>query len=85
MKYICTINDFGVHEIFMFSNLIDHDVMASNITCMIKERFGKTEEILRLPVSAGFVSPDGICFGKSISLGIKCREERDTELLKAQF
>jgi len=75
-KYIIVKDDFGAPAVVILDKLLSHDKVAAG------------KEVL----SAGFVEiwPDGteikaICYGESISLHIKSRPEKDTELLTKMF
>ena len=46
---------------------------------------GQWEREFRVPVSAGFVSPTGNCYGESISLDLVSRPDEDTKLLNEQY
>ena len=71
-KYIVTKDDVMI----VFSELLQHSTFRSFE-----------------PVSAGFLSinadgkhePTIVCYGESISLGLKSREEEDTQLAKMQI
>ncbi len=76
-KYVC-FKDFKteVERIETFSRNIDHDVFARRHCCV------NTDE---LAISAGFVTEEGICYGESMTLEIRSREEVDTEILRKQL
>ena len=84
MKYICTANEQGKLEIFVFPKSIDHDAMAEVISGIKDSTRGIWSRVMREPVSAGFVSSQKKCHGESITLNLKSREE-DTSLLMSQF
>jgi len=85
MKYICTVDDIGREEIFTFSNNIDHDTFHEGVTALRNQTWGDWERIFRSLISAGFVSKELECYGKSETLKIESRGDKDTELLKKQF
>lgn len=80
MKYIVTINDNGNEEIFVFNEIINHDCMAEVLGYIKNQSFGDWERVRREPISAGFVQ-DGVCYGRSVTLGLSSREGIDTKLL----
>jgi len=84
MKYICVINENDVFEIITFPRHIDHDVMAESVSALKNQTRGSWQRELRTPVSAGFITSDNVCHGKSITLGLEAREE-DTALLERQL
>jgi len=84
MKYICTKSEDDKTEIFTFPNTINHDDMMEAICLIKKSSFNNWERILRVPVSAGFVSSDNKCHGRSETLGLDSREQEDTALLMMQ-
>jgi len=83
MKYIRTADRDGKHEIFVFPASVNHDAMAEVLGRIKNKTTGSWERLRREPVSAGFVSKDGECFGSSVTLGIKS-DPSDTELLLNQ-
>lgn len=61
MKYVCTINEDGLKEIFFFDKHINHDYFY--------EVVGHIEDQFRKKVSAGFTN--GIsCYGRSETLNL---------------
>lgn len=90
MKYLVA-NLEGNDAIFVFPREIDHDRMAEALGAI---RFGYShnwERKLRNAqadgkiVSAGFVSPDGTCHGRSETLDLDSRGPIDTMLLKRWY
>lgn len=81
MKYIVTVTEDGVREIFVFPRSVHHSAMAEAVA-RIKEVNGPHDwrRITRTPVSAGFVDNNGVCHGKSESLRLESSAE-DTALL----
>jgi len=80
MKYIVTTSDEGNEEIFLFPSDIEHVCMAEALSRIKNQSDGNWTRVLRTPVSAGFVSKDGSCYGKSITLELSSREI-DSKLL----
>ena len=78
MKYVCTKDENGKEEIFTFPKSIDHDRFA-NTLCDIGPDFQYRE-----PVSAGFVTRRGKCFGRSETLDLDSRPE-DSDILLMQY
>lgn len=83
MKYICTKGEGNKEEIFTFPGTVDHDAMAEVLGCIKNHTHGNWERVMRTPVSAGFVSDYGGCYGESVTLNLKSRTE-DTALLRSQ-
>jgi hypothetical protein len=83
MKYI-VINHPTLGELIsVFPKHIRHDRFYESIRQI---RFGGEvnweKTLISQPVvSGGFVSPDGVCYGVSESLGVKSRVKQDTALL----
>lgn len=72
MKYVCTINENGLKEIFFFDKHINHDYFY--------EVVGHMEDQFRKKVSAGFT--DGLsCYGRSETLNLDSNSD-DFELTK---
>lgn len=84
MKYITTKNQDDQEEIFIFPNSVDHDAMAEVLGCIKNHTRDPWIRVMREPISAGFVSQDGKCYGESITLNLKSRVE-DSLLLKLQY
>jgi hypothetical protein len=84
MKYITTRSEDGLEEIFLFSAVINHDAMAEVIECIKNRTREPWHRVHRHPISAGFVSADGECYGRSESLRLEARIE-DTGLLRHQL
>lgn len=88
MKYIVA-NIEGHEALFVFPRAIDHDRMAEALECI---RFGYSHNWERklhnarekdgVLLSAGFVE-NGVCHGRSETLGIASRGAKDTALLAA--
>ena len=90
MKYIRfehfdDVNDDWVDEIIVFPRSINHDCMAEVSRGIKDTMHGSWKRIRRAPVSAGFVTSDLKCYGKSESLALESFEEEDTEILRKQF
>lgn len=82
MKYIVAVVE-GKESIFTFPRSVDHDRMAEAIEAI---RFGSERNWSRKfregeVIAAGFVT-DGVCHGRSETLGIESREAKDTALLR---
>ena len=84
MKYIATKTGDEQEEIFVFPNSVDHDAMAEVLGCIKNHTYDPWERVFREPVSAGFVSHDGKCYGESVTLRLKSRIE-DSILLKLLY
>jgi hypothetical protein len=81
MKYLVIELD-GVEDIFIFPRKVDHDRMAES--CMYI-KFGDGRNWDRKyhdgkVISAGFID-NGICHGRSESLSLPSRGDKDTALL----
>ena len=84
MKYIRTEDENGVYEIFIFPRTVNHDAMAEVLSGIKNHTHGDWSRVRRVPISAGFVSSTGKCFGESESLSLVSFPE-DTELLEKQY
>ena len=84
MKYIVTKTEDDKEELFPFPVLIHHDAMAEALNRIKNQTHGDWHRVFRQPVSAGFISAEGTCYGESVTLGLKSRPE-DTELLRRQM
>jgi hypothetical protein len=75
----------GDEQIFVFPKFVDHDRMAEACEAI---RFGSERNWKRAYrsegelVSAGFVD-NGVCHGRSETLDLESRGEKDTALLRA--
>jgi hypothetical protein len=79
MKYIVTEYN-GVEEMFVFPDTINHDCMAEAL-CRIKNTTSSGwVRIPRNPISAGFITVDGECYGRSETLNLDSRGIADTVL-----
>jgi len=83
MKYIVTITDKGLKEIFLFSRSINHKSMMLKVQ-IIRDPM-KTQIDFRQPYSAGFIDETGECYGRSESLDIESKLFEDTTLLKRSY
>ncbi len=83
MKYIVTKCEEGVEEIFVFPSKVHHDAMMEMLEGIKNHTHRPWNRIYRAPVSAGFISSEGKCYGESETLGLKSRPE-DTTLFKNQ-
>jgi len=84
MKYICTIDNTDMMEIFTFPETVNHDAMAEALSSIKNQTHGDWHRVMRTPISAGFVDTHNVCYGKSITLDLSSRKE-DTELLAQQL
>lgn len=85
LKYVVTEDEDGVEEIFVFPKRYNHDDFASDINGLrVRDpnNHREWERKYKKPVSGGFV--DGMkCYGRSETLGLDSRGERDTLLLRS--
>jgi hypothetical protein len=89
VKYLVA-NLEGHEAIFVFPRAVDHDRMAEALASI---RFGYdhnwSRKLMAKPgedgkiISAGFVT-DGVCHGRSETLGLKSREADDSALLRGE-
>ena len=84
MKYIATKNQDEQEEIFIFPDSVDHDAMAEVLGCIKNHTRLPWNRVMREPISAGFVTSGGKCYGNSITLNLKSREE-DSFMLERQY
>lgn len=84
MKFITTKDEDGLEEIFLFSPAIHHDAMAEAIERIKNRTPDPWYRVHRRPISAGFVTQDGTCYGESMTLNLGARPE-DTALLAQQY
>ena len=80
MKYICTKNEKNEEEIFIFPSTIDHDAMAEVLSLIKDQTHGNWNRVHRKPVSAGFITVNGTCHGRSETLGLASRGDTDAKL-----
>ncbi len=76
MKYIIVEGAYGYPTAYIFSDNVQHADMAQQVN--------KADKVL----GAGFVTygPDGlVCFGRSVSLDIKSRNEIDTKIINREL
>ena len=76
MKFITTVDEKGIEEMFIFPRGIDHDAMAEALEGIKNKTHGNWERIYRKPVAAGFVNGVGT-YGRSESLDLSARPEDD--------
>lgn len=85
MKYIVTENEEGKQEIFMFPKRYNHDDMADTVNHLKSFKNHNPREWARKykkPIAAGFT--DGShCHGRSETLDLSSRGDRDAMLLRA--
>lgn len=84
MKYICVLNPKGIKEVIIFPRQINHDVMAKNIARMKNQAKGNWIREQREIISAGFITSDLKCHGRSETLGLDSRPE-DSDILARQL
>lgn len=85
LKYIVTQDEDGVEEIFVFPKRYNHDDFAEAVnTAKIRSpnNHREWERHYKKPIAAGFV--DGLtCHGRSETLDLPSRGERDSMLLRS--
>lgn len=79
MKYIVTERN-GIEEMFVFPDTINHDCMAEVINRIKNNSQGNWYRVPRRPISAGFITVDGECYGRSETLNLNSRGVTDTVL-----
>jgi len=79
VKYIVTERE-GIEEMFVFPDTINHDCMAEVLNAIKNQRSGDWRRIRRTPISAGFISVDGECYGRSETLRLDSRGVTDSVL-----
>ena len=84
MKYIVTTREGDIEEMFVFPETINHDCMAEMISRIKNHTHGSWERISRKPISAGFITVEGECYGRSETLNLDSRGVTDTVLFDMQ-
>lgn len=85
MKYIKTVTEDGLYEIFIFPLNINHDHMAESLnTIRVDDDASGWVRTIRKPISAGFISPSFECYGKSETLNLRCGAG-DTDFIRRQI
>ena len=87
MKFV-TLNLLGEDSIILFPKSIAHKEMVEAVRFMkVEDGRGQwSRDFVDLEVvSAGFVTESGNCYGRSESLNVDSRPEKDTELLQSQY
>jgi hypothetical protein len=80
MKYIVTLNENDVEEIFIFPKSVNHDVFAQGVSRLKNQSHGNWIRIDRDVIAAGFT--DGtICWGRSETLNLDSRGRLDEMLI----
>jgi hypothetical protein len=79
MKYIVTERD-GIEEMFVFPDTINHDCMAEVLGRIKNTTHVTWKRVPRRPISAGFITVDGECYGRSETLNLDSRGLPDTVL-----
>lgn len=83
MKYLVAVLN-SKEMMFVFPRDVDHDRMAEALEAI---RFGDDHNWRRelqtegSIIAAGFIDPEGMCHGRSETLGLESRGAVDTELL----
>jgi len=86
MKYVCTKDENGKEELWVFPKHIDHDRFAESLEALrTDDEHGQWQRMYRQPISAGFVDLLGHCFGRSETLDLDSRKQDDTALLHKQY
>lgn len=81
MKYIVTLDESDIEEIFIFPKSVNHDVFANSVCRMKNQSHGNWQRITRDPIAAGFT--DGtICWGRSETLNMDSRPDEDARLIR---
>lgn len=87
MKYVVGVNSKGSEKIFLFPESVMHISIGH-----VLQRGFKEHPLMGAPwisfdiISAGFVNLDKLaCYGKSESLKLESRPERDSQLLRTQL
>jgi hypothetical protein len=77
MKYIVTERE-GIEEMFVFPDTINHDCMAEVLDRIKDRTTGNWYRVHRTPISAGFITVEGECYGRSETLRLDSRGTTDT-------
>lgn len=85
MKYVVTEDEQGTVELYMFPRHIPHDWFIEGLEALRKGTPQNWNRLYHKPISAGFVSFDWKCYGRSESLDLGSRPEEDTTLLRNQL
>jgi hypothetical protein len=80
LKYIVTLSEGSIEEIFVFPNAVNHDCMAESLMRIKNKTHGDWHRVHRTPIAAGFISQDGSCYGESLTLKLTSRNQVDTAL-----
>jgi hypothetical protein len=78
-------NEAEMEEIFLFPDWVNHNCMKEVLSRIKDQTHGNWTREFRMPISAGFVSHNLECHGKSETLGLESRGDIDTKILKAHF
>jgi hypothetical protein len=80
MKYIVTEDEEGTEEIFIFPKKINHDCMMEMLARIKDQTHGSWNRVRRMPIAAGFT--DCVtCWGRSETLGLDSRKDKDAKLI----
>jgi len=82
LKYIVTLREGSIEEIFIFPNEVNHDCMAESLVRIKNTTGNGWRRVHRTPIAAGFISAYGTCYGESLTLKLSSRKDEDTKLLK---
>lgn len=74
----------GVEQIFPFPETVIHDRMMDSIGAIKVGTPWRREYRAAVVISAGFIS-DGVCHGRSETLGVSSRGDVDTALLRTSL
>lgn len=85
MKYVVTEDEHGIVELYMFPRHINHDWFVECLGALRKGTPQNWDRLYHKPISAGFISSDMKCSGRSESLDLTSRPELDTLLLRKQL
>jgi len=78
MKYIVTVRADNIEEMFVFPDTINHDCMAEVLNRIKDRTTGDWHRVHRTPISAGFITVEGECYGRSETLRLDSRGTTDT-------
>lgn len=84
MKYIVTTREDGIEEMFVFPDTINHDCMAEMLYRIKNHNGNGWKRVPRRPISAGFITVSGKCYGRSETLNLDSRGNEDTVLFNME-
>ena len=85
MKYIVTVRADNIEEMFVFPDTINHDCMAEMISRIKNHTGNGWERVMRRPISAGFITLTGECYGRSETLRLDSRGQLDNDLFSMEL